>query len=60
MLFAALLGGVAGLGEVIGRHADAPFSALRNWATVLLVTINAAASVIKLAMIQESNPVYSA
>ncbi|MFB0490211.1 hypothetical protein ABIE45_002797 [Methylobacterium sp. OAE515] len=51
----ALLGGLAGLSELINRYRDAPFSVLRNWATLLLVITNAAASIATLAIIRETN-----
>jgi hypothetical protein len=49
---AALLGGLVGLSELMNRYRDAPFSALRNWATVLFAAINVFASVATLAVIQ--------
>jgi hypothetical protein len=53
-VFAALLGGLVGLSELMNRYRDAPFSALRNWATVLFAAINVFASVATLAVIQDT------
>jgi hypothetical protein len=50
----AVLGAMAGLSDLMSRYNDAPFSVLRNWATLLLAIINAAASVAALAIIEES------
>jgi hypothetical protein len=54
-VLAALLGGLLGLSELMNRYRDAPFSALRNWATVLFSAINVFASVATLAVVQQTD-----
>jgi hypothetical protein len=51
-LVVAAIGGLVGTGELVARYRDAPLRALNNPAALLYIGLNAAASVVALALIK--------
>jgi len=54
-IFAAVLGALLGLSDLMSRYRDAPFSALQNFYTYIFAIINSGASIATLLIIKEMN-----
>ena len=50
---AGALGALLGLAELLGRYRDAPFAALKNWATVIYSLVNFVASLVTLVFLRK-------
>ena len=49
----ALIGGLIGLAELVGRYPDSPIAALKNYASAIYALINSVASMVTLLFLQE-------